>query len=49
MILGVVVGDGVRRRAIRLVGPSRQVLELASLAAERPPDGFDGMPPAEHA
>ena len=29
--------------------PARQVLQLAPLAAERPPCGIDGMPPAEDA
>src|SRR5437588_8795358 len=37
------------RDTIRAAGPPRQILELAALAAERPPRGIDGVPPAEHA
>src|SRR5215471_16491520 len=47
MVVGV--SDLVRRHAIGLVGPSREVLQLASLAAERLPGGIHRMPPAEHA
>src|SRR5581483_4510782 len=49
----VVRGVGLLNRLagdpVRSVGPTRQILHLAALAAERPPLGVGRLPPAEHA
>src|SRR6185436_9995614 len=42
----VALWDRVGRHAVGLVGPSRQILQFAALAAERPPVGHDRMAPA---
>ena len=39
----------VSRNPVRAGGPAGQILQLAPLAAERPPRGINRMPPAEHA
>src|SRR5258708_32297671 len=43
----VLVVDRFGGDAVRAVGPAGEVLQLAPLAAERPPGFFHGMTPAE--
>src|SRR4051812_4526803 len=47
----IVIGFGqrIRRDPVAAVRPPRQILELAALAAERPPLRVDGMSAAEDA
>ena len=43
------IRDRFGRNPIRAFGPAGQILQLAALAAERPPAGIDRVTPAEHA
>src|SRR4051794_14601700 len=49
VVRGVGLGNGLTGHAVRAVGPFRQVLHLAALAAERPPLRIDRLSPAEDA
>src|SRR5580704_17386267 len=41
--------DPLAGKPVRAVGPPRQILQLAALAAERSPAGVHSLAPAEHA
>src|SRR5205085_2319011 len=49
VVCGVGFGNRLAGNPVRPVGPSRQVLHLAALAAEGPPRRVDRAAPAQHA
>src|SRR5262249_40164718 len=50
VLLGLVgVGNALAGDLVAPVGPAREILQLAALAAERPPGRVDRPAPAEHA